>query len=315
VEESAVLLDTYPMPDDSMNMADLEGAGYLDGDMLPLSRDRALDLLEQGLTVYGIVDGGTAEMCLDSTDIDALPIDAIFSVPREEWEDSTAFDDKIRDRMNHQEEREAAFLACPGDAYAIYQVKKGPEYAMIRFESLDRLGRQPERKDYDIIYTAPLPEGANPETLFEQFNLNRPADYHSPSMSVSDIVAIKQGGEVSYHYCDSVGFQALPDFNRQENYLKAAEMAMEDDYGMIDGIINNGPKQPTVAELEAQVKAGQTISLIDLAAAMKAEPKEQPRSQAPKAKEQKPSIMDRLKQPVPKQANKTAPHRSAEREI
>ena len=34
-----------------------------------------------------------------------------------------------------------------------------------------------------------------------------------------------------------------------ENYLKNAEMALEDDYGMIDGIINNGPKQ-TVAEQE-----------------------------------------------------------------
>mgnify|MGYP000128669894 CR=1 FL=1 len=29
----------------------------------------------------------------------------------------------------------------------------------------------------------------------------------------------------------------------KENYLKSAEMAMEDDYGMIDGIINNGPKE------------------------------------------------------------------------
>ena len=87
-------------------------------------------------------------------------------------------------------------------------------------------------------------------------------------------------------------------------------MAMEDDCGMIDGIINNGPKQPSVAELETQVKAGQTISLMDLAAAVQTE-----RKAAPKAKEDRPSIMDRLKQPVPKQANKTAPHRSAEREI
>ena len=90
---------------------------------------------------------------------------------------------------------------------------------------------------------------------------------------------------------------------------------MEDDYGMIDGIINNGLKQPTVAELEAQVKAGQTISLMDLAAAMKAEPKERPKSRSSKAKEERPSIMDRLKQPLPEQKNKTAPHRSAEREI
>lgn len=41
-----------------------------------------------------------------------------------------------------------------------------------------------------------------------------------------------------------MGFQELPAFQKPENYLKAAEMSMEDDYGMIDGIINNGPKQP-----------------------------------------------------------------------
>ena len=64
------------------------------------------------------------------------------------------------------------------------------------------------------------------------------------SLSVSDIVALKQDGKVSYHYCDSMGFQELPAFQKPENYLKAAEMSMEDDYGMIDGIINNGPKQP-----------------------------------------------------------------------
>ena len=82
---------------------------------------------------------------------------------------------------------------------------------------------------------------------------------------------------------------------------------------MIDGIINNGPKQPTVAELEAQVKAGQTISLMDLAAAVKAEPKERPRSRSTKGKEEKPSIMERLKQPLPKQTKKSAPQRSAEK--
>ena len=51
---------------------------------------------------------------------------------------------------------------------------------------------------------------------------------------------------VSCHYVDSRDFKALPDFLKPENYLKNAEMAMEDDYGMIDGVINTGPKQ-TVA--------------------------------------------------------------------
>ncbi|MBQ2633839.1 MAG: DUF4316 domain-containing protein, partial [Oscillospiraceae bacterium] len=323
VETSAALLDTYPMPDDSVSMGDLEGAGYLDGDMLPISRDRAYEMMDQGLTVYGIVDGGTAELCLDSSDIDALPVDALFSVPKEEWEESTAFDDIIRERMDRQEEREAAFLACPGDAYAIYQVKHTDELSFIRYESMENLqsmGQQPQRGNYDLVYArAGLPECQSTEAildkLWEDFNIHRPADYHSPSMSVSDIIAIKQGGEVSYHYCNSVGFQKLPGFNQPENNLKSAEMAMEDDYGMIDGIINNGPRQPTVAELEAQVKAGHTISLMDLAAAVKAEPKERPRSRSPKGKEEKPSILDRLKQPLPKQTKKSAPQRSAEKEL
>ena len=57
-----------------------------------------------------------------------------------------------------------------------------------------------------------------------------------------DIVAQKQPDALSYLHDDSAKMQP-------ENYLKNAEMAMEDDYGMIDGIINNGPKQ-TVAEQE-----------------------------------------------------------------
>ena len=123
-----------------------------------------------------------------------------------------------------------------------------------------------DRSNYDLIYTAPLSEsGTVPEQLeklYQQFNLEKPVDFHSPSMSVSDIVAIKQDGKVSCHYCDSVGFTQIPGFLPQ-NPLKNAEMAVEDDYGMIDGIINNGAKEPTVAELEQQARSGQPISLMD----------------------------------------------------
>ena len=81
-------------------------------------------------------------------------------------------------------------------------------------------------------------------------------------MSVSDIVAIRQDGALSCHYCDSIGFTEVPGF-LPENPLKNAEMSMEDDYGMIDGIINNGPKEPTVAQLEQQAMSGQPISPAD----------------------------------------------------
>ena len=103
------------------------------------------------------------------------------------------------------------------------------------------------------------------EQTYEKFNLDHPADFRGHSLSVSDIVAIRQNGIVSCHYVDSIGFQALPEFLKPENYLKNAEMAMEDDYGMIDGIINNGKadrikesaeQRPSVLE---QLKAGPVL--------------------------------------------------------
>ena len=109
----------------------------------------------------------------------------------------------------------------------------------------------------------------------------------------------KQNGVVSYHYCDSVGFKELPDFQK-ENYLKAAEMSTEDDYGMIDGIINNG-KQPTVADLEQQAKSGQPISLMDLADAVH--------------REKKPSVLEKLKYQPQQPQRKSKPRKSKEQEI
>ena len=72
------------------------------------------------------------------------------------------------------------------------------------------------------------------EELYAKFNVSRPDDFTGHNLSVSDIMALRQNGVVSCHYVDSIGFQELPGFLKPENYLKAAEMAMEDDYGMID---------------------------------------------------------------------------------
>ena len=143
--------------------------------------------------------------------------------------------------------------------------------------------------------------------LYETFNLRRPEDFRGHSLSVSDIVALKQNGVVSCHYVDSRGFKALPDFLKPENYLKNAEMAMEDDYGMIDGVINNGPKQ-TVAELEEQAKSGKPISLMELAQAARREQTQASRQ------EKKPSVLAKLCPPV-NEPKKTARSKRAEREL
>ena len=299
------VLDAYPMPDESLKASDLEACGYLDGDMLPLSRERAIELYDQDLSVYAIVDSGNAEMLFDREELDTQAPGTMFAVSREEWEQSPMFHEKIVERQQHQEERENAFLDHGGDCFAIYQVKRDNP-GNVRFMNMDWMqshGKAIARGSYDLIYTAPLTAtgstDAKLEAIFEQFNLHRPADYHSPSLSVSDIVALKQNGVVSYHYCDSIGFKELPDFQK-ENYLKAAEMSTEDDYGMIDGIINNG-KQPSVADLEQQAKSGQPISLMDLADAVH--------------REKKPSVLEKLKDQPQQPQRKSKPRKSKEQEI
>ena len=301
-------LDEYPMPDPALTQDDLEKCGYLDGDLLPLSKERAYELLEQDLTVYIVQEGENPEMAFDTADLDAH--DGIFAVSREEWEESPEFDKLVKDRMAHQEEREQAFLSHKGDCFAIYQVKHTDELRDIRYEGLEwikSIGQTVQRNNYELVYTAPLQpsdlKGDTTEQLFYRFNNEHPADYGHPSMSVSDIVAIKRDGKVSCHYCDSFGFEQIPGF-LPDNPLRNAEMAVEDDYGMIDGIINNGPKEPTVAQLEQQARSGQPISLMDLAAAAHREDREK-----------KKSVMEQLKSLPKTEPKKTAQKKSAEREL
>ena len=301
-------LDEYPMPDPTLTQDDLEKCGYLDSDLLPLSKERAYELMAQDLTVYMVQQGENPVMAFDTADLDAH--DGIFAVTREEWEDSPSFDAQVMDRMDHQQEREQAFLNHKGDCYAIYQVKHTDELRDIRYEGLEwvkSIGRTVQRDNYDLVYTAPLTpgdlKGSVLDNLEYRFNNEHPADYRHPSMSVSDIVAIKRDGKVSCHYCDSFGFQQIPGF-LPDNSLKSAEMTVEDDYGMIDGVINNGPKEPTVAQLEQQARSGQPISLMDLAAAAHREDRDK-----------KKSVMDQLKSQPKSEHKKTAPKKSAEREI
>ena len=302
-------LDEYPMPDPVLTQDDLEKCGCLDSDLLPLSKERAYELMERDLTVYIIQEGENPVMAFDTADLDAH--DGIFALPREEWEESPEFDKLVKDRMDHPEEREQAFLSHKGDCFAIYQVKHTDELRDIRYEGLEWLqsiGRTVQRDNYELVYTAPLLpsdlKGDTTEQLFYRFNNEHPADYGHPSMSVSDIVAIKRDGKVSCHYCDSFGFEQIPGFLPDNNPLKNAEMAVEDDYGMIDGIINNGAKEPTVAQLEQQARSGQPISLMDLAAAAHREDQDK-----------KKSVMEQLKSQPKAEHKKTAPKKSAEREI
>ena len=288
-------LDEYPMPDPGHTVADLEAVSYMDGDMLPLSREIAMELYEKDFTIYAITNAGKAEMIFDVEDFTTQADGVLFAVEREEWETSPDFHQRIVDRLGQQEQREQAFLQHSGDAFAIYQQTDGSPG---RFRSFDEQKNGVERSGYNLVYTGTLPEGKDTgthlNTLWHKFNVDHPVDYHRPSLSVSDIVALKVDGVVSCHYVDSFGYKDVSEFIPPENYLKAAEMTIEDDYNMIDGIINNGTKQ-TVAELEQQARSGQPISLMDLAEAVHREEKEKKKSVVEQLKSQQKSKQEHKK--------------------
>lgn len=281
-----------PLPDPTITPDMAEQCGYTIPDMYPLSKDRAMELREKDVVIFTLYPDKPAEMVFDAEDI--ISHDGIFGITCEDWQN---IHDTIPARDVHRR-----FLEAPGDAFAVMQLK-GSAPAELRYTGLKYLPQPPAPGNYDILYTGPIActqnQSATLENLFEIFNINRPGDFTGHSLSVSDIIALKQDGVVSYHYCDNVGFQELPGF-MSENYLKAAEMSTEDDYGMIDGIINNG-KQPTVADLEQQAKSGQPISLMDLADVVH--------------REKKPSVLEKLKDQPQQPQRKSKPRKSKEQEI
>jgi len=176
------------------------------------------------------------------------------------------------------------------DSFSIYQLKRGDETRDLRFEPYDRLnaaGHTVDPANYDLIYSAPLAPGTSLEAIFTRFNIDHPKDFKGHSLSVSDVVVLHQNGQDTAHYVDSIGYRQTPEFLQPQNYLKHVEDIVEQNDNNFDGIINNTPQTPTVGELEQKVKAGEPISLIDLANAIHADKE--------RGKEEKPSIRAQLR--------------------
>ena len=308
--------DNGSVPAPEISVESMNAYGYTDSNMLPLTKERALELMERDVTVYMLHTDNTEAMAFDADEIRSF--DGIFGVEASEW-------GTVKDRFVPQD-YEKAFLDNPADSFAIYQLRDNDDTVQLHYmnsEYLEKKGLSIQKENYAAVYAGDLDRRGDTQDklneLYETFNIRRPEDFRGHSLSVSDIVALKQNGVVSCHYVDSWGFKELPGFLKPENYLKNAEMAMEDDYGMIDGIINNGPRK-TVAELEEQSKTGTPISLLELAQAVQREDAEKRRAQQPVRREksgEKPSILAKLKTPsvADTKSVKSAPKRSAEREL
>lgn len=278
--------------------------GYTDDAMLPLTKERAMELFERDVPVYLLYGDNTEAMAFEQTEI--LNHDGIFGIDRADWE-------AVKEQFPVATENrwQKAFQQNPAYSYCIYQLRRDPELAELRFMNSQYLrehGLEPAFDHYEAVYSGSLPSDGSTEArlddLYMKFNTAHPQDFTGHSLSVSDIVVLKQQGAVSSHYVDSVGFVQFPAF-LPDNYLKNAEMSMEDDYGMIDGIINNGPKE----QPETKPKAPDLSALFEAARQVVQEDKQV--SEPGK----KPSVLAMLHAPAPSRSEKTAQTKSAERDL
>ena len=151
-----------------------------------------------------------------------------------------------------EKDMERMFLVNPADAFTIYQLRDHEsthDHRFLPMSQLQAAGLTVERGNYEAVYTGNLYNTAGKavhelvNNLFYHFNMERPEDFQGHSLSVSDIVALKVNDVVTAHYVDRFGFQELYGF-LSDQPLRNAEMLLEDDFGMIDGILNNGKREP-----------------------------------------------------------------------
>ena len=304
--------------------ADEQTGGYIGWYYVTLAVDgKICTHLETGLS-HDIADGKVSDTptradyftagALKETDVDYVfnnvgfsSASSLYALPLREDVRERA-EQTLAQRRADQPER---------DTFSIYQVPAGPQGRDFRYrpyEELQAAGLTVDRKNYELVYTAPLDGKTTLEDIYRTFNADdRPAGFRGHSLSVSDVVVVNRGGKEEAHYCDSIGFTPVPEF-MQESPIKTAEMSTEQNYNMIDGTLNNAP---SMGELEARAKAGEQISLFDVAEAAKAEA-QKPKQTRPASKtaqrQKKPSIRAQLKAAKEEQAKKP-PQREKSKEL
>lgn len=233
ISASAVITD---LPDQNVTIAKMQAYGYTSDTMLPLSKEMAVELFDKGYPVYLLYEDNSEGMVIDRDEI--FNHEGMFGIENEDWQRYSIA----------PSEYEKQFTETKDNSFLILQLKNTPETAKLMFMDTEYLDKQHipiEYGNYEAVYYGKLDTDSKGnellEDLYRKFNIDHPEDFTGHSMSVSDILVLKRNNMVSCHYVDSFGFKQLSDF-LPENYLKNAEMALEDDFGMIDGIINNGEK-------------------------------------------------------------------------
>ena len=103
----------------------------------------------------------------------------------------------------------------PKRLFMIYQLKDDDSTRGLRFESLEQIKKDkqlPVIENYELIYSARMKADTTLESIFTEFNTNRPYDFYGHSLSVSDIVVLSDKGKNNAYYCDKASWKKVDKF-------------------------------------------------------------------------------------------------------
>ena len=209
------------LPDSMIGLSELHEAGFYSESMLPLTRERAVELHHEGVTVYGLtgaVSGQEQSQRVMNLELDILQHDGLFGVTKFEWENYRRSQETVMTPEEKAKIKETLLLESDGNRYGIYQINSGQEergYQFLSLEATKEMGFTVDGKDYQMVYSERLRDATTLDNLFERFNIERPNDFTGHSMSVSDVIIMNRGGRLTAYYVDSFGFTELPDFVAQ----------------------------------------------------------------------------------------------------
>ena len=231
------------LPDGMIGLSEMHGYGYTWEEMLPLTKETALELFDRDLPVYQLHKDGSETLIEDKEQI--TEHEGIFGIEKSDWENERELRSMQAGLAESGANKEAQLLYGDTDKYGIYQLKDNPELRDFHFAGTAELLKRGILSDdfkeiqpgnYNLVYAGELSDiqgqsqGEKLNAIFEKFNIDHPADYRGHSLSVSDIVVLHENGKNSAQFVDSFGFTELPDFIRilegvKEQGIQKAEPA------------------------------------------------------------------------------------------
>lgn len=166
-------------------------------------------------------------------------------------------------------EVETAINDHPQNIYRIYQLKSDKKYHGIRFEdraTLQKSGIQLGINDYNLVYEGNFNdvEGDSFDdklnTLYDRFNFEQPEDFKGRSLSISDVITVKNSKNESAYYVDSIGFTDIPEFFNKFNENSKTENIKAQNYHINNDLEIGGAK----AKFKANIAAIETLQKIEI---------------------------------------------------